>query len=87
MLLIDMLDERLIQFHLNAKDKKDAIYKIGELMFQAGKVTNQEQYRKGLFEREKEFATGIGNGIAIPHCQSDCVKEAAFTLVKLDEPI
>ena len=85
--MIDMLDERLIQFHLNAKDKKDAIYKIGELMFQAGKVTNQEQYRKGLFEREKEFATGIGNGIAIPHCQSDCVKEAAFTLVKLDEPI
>ena len=60
MLMIDMLDERLIQFHLNAKDKKDAIYKIGELMFQAGKVTNQEQYRKGLFEREKEFATGIG---------------------------
>ena len=87
MLMIDMLDERLIQFHLNAKDKKDAIYKIGELMFQAGKVTNQEQYRKGLFEREKEFATGIGNGIGIPHCQSDCVKEAAFTLVKLDEPI
>ena len=48
MLMIDMLDERLIQFHLNAKDKKDAIYKIGELMFQAGKVTNQEQYRNCL---------------------------------------
>ena len=29
----------------------------------------------------------LGNGIAIPHCQSDCVKEALFTLVKLDEPI
>lgn len=87
MLLRDMLDERLIQFHMDVKNKEDAIYKISELMFQAGKVTNQEQYRQAVFEREKEFATGIGNGIAIPHCQSDCVKEAAFTLIKLDQSI
>lgn len=76
MLLRDMLDERLIQFHMELlKIKKMQIYKISELMFQAGKVTNQEQYRQAVFEREKEFATGIGNGIAIPHCQSDCVKK------------
>ena len=29
----------------------------------------------------------MGNGIAIPHCKGSCVKEAAFTLVKLNQKI
>ena len=29
----------------------------------------------------------MGNGITIPHCKNDCVKEAAFTLVKLKNPV
>ena len=29
----------------------------------------------------------MGNGIAIPHCKNSCVKDAAFTLVKLKKPI
>lgn len=28
-----------------------------------------------------------GKGIAIPHCKGGCVKEAAFTLVKLNQKI
>ena len=85
--LVEMIDERLIQFHLNVKDKEDAIKQVGNLMYQAGKVSDANEYIKGVFEREKEFATGIGFGIAIPHCQADCVKSAAFTLVKLDQAI
>ena len=33
-----------------------------------------ETYRKGVFAREEEGTTGIGEGIAIPHCKSDAVK-------------
>lgn len=87
MKLVDMLDDKLIAFHLNVNDKNDAIEKVGTMMFEAGKVSNKEKYIEGVLEREKEFATGIGNGIAIPHCKDDCVKEAAFTLVKLSNPI
>ena len=46
-----------------------------------------EKYLQGVKDRELEFETGMGNGIAIPHCKSDCVKEAAFTLVKLNQKI
>lgn len=85
--LVDMIDENLIDFHLDVKDKEDAIRKIGSMMFHAHKVTDATQYIEGVLEREKEFATGIGYGIAIPHCQEECVKEAAFTLVKLNKAI
>lgn len=82
-----MIDPRLVAFGLEVKDKEDAMKKIAHLMFEAGKVDDEEDYIEGLFEREKEFETGIGNGIAIPHCKRGCVKEAAFTLVHINHPI
>ncbi|BES64644.1 hypothetical protein SANA_10830 [Gottschalkiaceae bacterium SANA] len=87
MKLVNMLDERLIKFDLEVKGKDDAIKQVAKMMFDANKVNDLEQYIKGLFERETEFATGIGFGIAIPHCKDDCVQDAAFTIVKIKEPI
>lgn len=85
--LQEMIDEKLVAFDLDVKDKADAMKKVGHMMLEAGKIDDEEEYVKGLFAREEEFETGIGNGIAIPHCRNKCVKDAAFTLVRLKEPI
>lgn len=87
MQMADMIDRKLVAFDLEAKNKEDAIQKVCRMMYEAGKVTDYEAYMAGVKNREKEFETGMGNGIAIPHCKNDCVKEAAFSLVKLKEPI
>ncbi len=85
--IAEMVDERLVSFGFEARNKDEIFEGLGKMMYQAGKVTDLDQYVKGLYEREAEFPTGVGNGIAIPHCKSDCVKEAAFTLVKLKHPV
>ncbi|MGL4682385.1 MAG: PTS sugar transporter subunit IIA [Hafnia alvei] len=85
--LVSMLDARLVRFDFEVSDKHDAICKISQLMFDAGKISDKETYITGVLEREDEQSTGIGMGIAIPHCKSDCVKEAAFTLIKLRNAI
>lgn len=85
--IAEMVDEKLISFGFDAKIKDDVLKGIGKMMYDAGKVKDLNQYIDGLYERETEFSTGIGNGIAIPHCKSDCVREAAFTLVKLNNPV
>lgn len=85
--IAEMVDEKLISFGFDAKNKDDVLRGIGRMMYDAGKVEDLNQYIDGLYEREAEFSTGIGNGIAIPHCKSDCVREAAFTLVKLNNPV
>ena len=87
MQLADMVDDKLVAFNLDAKDKEDAIQKICKMMYDAGKVTDLDAYVTGVKNRELEFETGMGNGIAIPHCKNDCVKDAAFSLVKLKTPI
>ena len=85
--MAEMIDQRLISLNLDVTNKEDAIQKICRMMYDAGKVSDYDQYLNGVKNREAEFATGMGNGIAIPHCKNDCVKEAAFTLVKLKNPV
>ena len=54
-------------------DKKAALDQMVELMDASGKLRDKETYRQGVYAREQEGSTGIGEGIAIPHCKSDAV--------------
>lgn len=85
--LSKMVDERLVRFDFDAVSKDDAIKKIASLFYEAGKVNDREIYIQGVLEREKEFATGIGMHVAIPHCKSNTVTEAAFSMIKLKHGI
>ena len=85
--LSKMVDERLVKFDMDASSKEDAIRKVAALMYTTGKVSDQNVYIQGVLDREKEFATGIGMHIAIPHCKNQVVTEAAFTMVKLKQGI
>ena len=58
----------------SAAGKQDVLNKMVDLMAKSGKIRDVETYRKGVFAREEEGTTGIGEGIAIPHCKSDAVK-------------
>ena len=40
-----------------------------------------------ILEREKQFSTGIGNGIAMPHCRCDAVNEIEIIICTLDESV
>lgn len=44
------------------------------------KEENRESLKKALIEREKSMSTGIGKGVAIPHCTSDSVDEVVIVL-------
>ena len=85
--IAEMVDEKLVSFGFDARTKDDVFKSLGRMMYDAGKVNDLDKYIEGLYEREAEFSTGVGNGVAIPHCKSDCVREAAFTLVKLKNPV
>lgn len=85
--LQEMLDERLIVLDLEAKDKEDAIDKVIDVLYKAKKIKDIEKFKQGILLRESEFSTGIGRGIAIPHCMSDVVDNASFTIVKLKNEI
>ena len=75
MKIIDLLDDRSILLDGKAESKKAALDQMINLMEASGRLIDAEVYRKGVYAREEEGTTGIGEGIAIPHCKSEAVRE------------
>lgn len=87
MRIIDLLDPKSIQLNGQAADKKDALDKMVNLMAASGKINDVETYRKGVYAREEESTTGIGDGIAIPHCKSDAVSRPGLAAMVVPDGV
>lgn len=74
MRITELLDAKSIRLNGTPSDKKEALDMMVDLMCQSNKIADKEVYKKGVYAREEEGTTGIGEGIAIPHCKSDAVK-------------
>lgn len=67
--------------------KKRVLENIANCISEDIKSLNPNQLFDSLIAREKLGSTGLGHGIAIPHCRiKDCSKIIG-TLVKLEQPI
>ena len=78
MKIIDLLDDKSIRLNAEVHSKKEALDTLVDLMDASGKLNDIETYRKGVYAREEEGSTGIGEGIAIPHCKSAAVNQAGM---------
>ena len=73
MRITDLLKKESIDLNGVVTTKKETIEKMTLLMEKGGNVKDLEKYRAGVFAREEEGTTGIGEGIAIPHAKTDAV--------------
>ncbi|MDE5780529.1 MAG: fructose-specific PTS transporter subunit EIIC [Lachnospiraceae bacterium] len=87
MKITDLLEKKSIDLKGNVKDKKSTLNKMVDLMVKSGKINDIEKYRKGVFAREEEGTTGIGEGIAIPHCKSDAVNSPGLAAMVVPDGV
>lgn len=73
MKITELLAAESIALNGAAGNKKETLDAMVALMAKSGKIADIETYRQGVYKREEEGTTGIGEGIAIPHCKSDAV--------------
>ena len=78
MTIRDLFAAESINLNGTPAGKTEALNQCIDLMAKSGKIADVEKYRKGVFAREEEGTTGIGMGIAIPHCKSDAVTKAGL---------
>jgi PTS system nitrogen regulatory IIA component len=67
MKLSDMLDEDHILVDLKAKDKREVLEELSEVITGHDPSLEKSALVKVLLERERLGSTGIGDGVAIPH--------------------
>lgn len=83
----ELLAVESIELNGCVTDKKDAIEQMVALMAKSGKINDVEKYRAGVFAREEEGTTGIGEGIAIPHCKSDAVSRPGLAAMVVTDGV
>ncbi|MGE5308985.1 MAG: PTS sugar transporter subunit IIA [Deltaproteobacteria bacterium] len=83
----DFLTKDSCVMDLKAKSKEEAIRELAGVLGNVGKVTDTADFVKHLLEREALGSTGIGKGVAVPHCPTKSVKELAIAFGKSSKGI
>lgn len=78
----DMFSNERVCFDMKSKTKTEALDELIELLIKDNKVKDAAVFKKAVLDREEEYSTGIGMGIAIPHGKSNSVKEASIVFGK-----
>ena len=68
----EILDDRVIDLNMNAKNKDEVIRHLAGLLKNAGYIENLEGYVRDVYVRESEGITGIGGHVAIQRKVGPC---------------
>ena len=76
-----VLDERVIDLNMTAKNKKESIEHLAGKLKDAGYIADVDSLR------ESEGQSGFGHYVAIPHGKSDSVTQVGIAIGKVQDEI
>jgi len=80
MRLIDVLEKELIKIPLSGNDRDHSIKELIQILDEKKSIKSKETIFHAVLDREKIMTTGVGNGIAIPHCKHNDSPEFVVSL-------
>lgn len=87
MKITELMTKQTIILNLKADSKSQVIEEITDKLDSAGNLSNKEQFKEAIWEREKQSTTGIGDGIAIPHAKTSAVRKPAIAFARSKEGV
>jgi len=85
--ITDLISEHRICHNASAGSKKRALELLSELIVEGSEQMTPQRVFDQLIERERLGSTGLGHGVAIPHCRTEGSEAALGALIKLEQPI
>ncbi|MBV1787302.1 PTS sugar transporter subunit IIA [Marinobacterium sp. D7] len=85
--LTELLNESCTLCHADIVSKKRALELASDTLAGQSGTPAAEQIFSGLLNRERLGSTGIGDGVAIPHCRLPDCQQAMALLMTLATPI
>ena len=87
--LNDLISSTSVHCHLHAGSRKRLFQTIAQELVDPTREDGEEavdEIYDALVERERLGSTALGDGVAIPHCRTDC-KTIAGAFYTLEQPI
>lgn len=82
-----MLSANRVHCQAQCTSKKRVLETLADLFSSSVPGCNADELFQHFVNRERLGSTGIGNGVAIPHCRFNSTKAAACAVITLIEPI
>lgn len=76
-----------IKTQVKLQTRDEALAYLSEFAQELGLAQNSQTVLQKFLARENEFSTGMENGIAIPHAQSEAITKPGMLIVKLQQAI
>lgn len=76
-----------IELDLSGKKKTEIIRELVEVISRGEDIGDAHSLYEAIMEREKLSSTGIGNGIAIPHCMTSRVRTTRMAFGRKTEGV
>lgn len=84
---MDFISESTIFLSKSCSSKDELFDFLACISKDLGISNDANEVKKGLFDREKEGNTVIGDMIAMPHARSEAITKLQLVLVQLEKPI
>ena len=81
MRITDLLKNEGILLNVAPASRDEAFDILINLQAKLGNISDVEEYKKGIFEREAQCTTAIGEGLAIPHAKNKAVKTPGLVAI------
>ncbi|WP_338473117.1 fructose-specific PTS transporter subunit EIIC [Niallia sp. XMNu-256] len=78
MKITELLTEETVLLNINNRDKNNVIDELVNVLDRAGRLSNRDQFKTAILNREAQSTTGIGDGIAIPHAKDASVAKPSI---------
>lgn len=82
-----LFSDELVLFAQSAGSKESGIKQLVDMVHVAGRTSNAAALETAVWQREDVFSTGLGFGIAIPHCKSAAVGQNSLCIARFAEPL
>jgi fructose-specific phosphotransferase system IIA component len=87
MRLTEILQTDCVKVPLEANEKHAAIDELVDLLNAENLVSDPDQLKSAVREREQTRTTGIGHGIAIPHGKSEGIDQLRAAIGRPGQPL
>lgn len=82
-----LITPEMICLSSDSRSKTDVLQELAIMMEADGRVDSRAEFERALWQREDMFSTGIGFGVAIPHCQTAAVRSPSVAFLRFTQPL